>query len=1001
MENEMGDKFMKRQKIMSYIAGAMTVAVLFTGNQISAFAADSSTDNYKKVIEFEDANKFSSDNGNAIKNDQFKDYSGNGYVYLTCGWAEVNFDIPTDGKYKITIVTNSDQKKENWLYLDDNGVGKLTTEANKWTKTTNEYDLTKGSHKFGVSSDWGYTALDYVIIEAVENGNTGGNGDGDQGDTDQGNQGGQGGTIVDVKDEKTIEFEDANHFSSDSGNKVANDQFSGYSGSGYVYLTSGWSEVNVNIKDEGKYKITLRSNSDQDKENNVYLDNSSIGKLSTKANQWNESEYEVKLSAGEHKVGVSTEWGYVALDSVKIEKVADTVVDDPVETGSLYVKGTTLYDGKGNPFVMRGINIAHGWYTDKTEQSINAVAKLGANSVRVVLCDGSQWTKTSKEEVENIIKWCKAKGLVCTLEIHDYTGKNDPQNIKDAVNYWKDLKDLLNANKDFVIVNIANEWLGDWDQSSIWASTYCDAVKQLRDAGIENVLMVDAPGYGQQTAPAINDCQKVKEADTTGNIIFSIHMYSVAGKDESTVKSNIDSMISKDVCTCIGEFGDFQNGGDVDEKTIINYSNDKKVGTMAWSWKGNGGTDITLDLAKDWDGNELSDWGKYVFGSENGIQNTSKLAYTLKGYDGNKTEGGNGSDHTGDSSDDVVDIPDENAEINIKPGLLGSLTSNWYVSSKGDADKSETSTVTKLKNGGQRLTFDLSKDEYPCLVNMTEGAATDLSQNKTLSVVVRNNTRSTVQLQPIFKVGDEWEWTEYDKYQSIPGLTTVQLTFDLSKCATRDEVNAFLFRIQGGGSKAAGSIDFLSVTPDLDTDTYKSEIAELNRPKSASYFSWKYPEASWVDQTTSTECDDSGVLSVGFKNVTSENASGIQTETKPGLGVGLDCSQYKTLTCDITNDNAFDMSTSLLFRTSSNWTWQENAGVINGVEGGVIPAGKTVKATFNLQDSVWKSKVSNWQYTGELQDPDDLRALGFKMWANESSAVTGNLKISNLSFTFK
>lgn len=35
-----------------------------------------------------------------------------------------------------------------------------------------------------------------------------------------------------------------------------------------------------------------------------------------------------------------------------------------------YVSGTSIYDASGNKFVMRGVNIAHAWYTEKTETSI-------------------------------------------------------------------------------------------------------------------------------------------------------------------------------------------------------------------------------------------------------------------------------------------------------------------------------------------------------------------------------------------------------------------------------------------------------------------------------------------------------------------------------------------------------------------------------------------------------------------------------------------------------
>lgn len=122
----------------------------------------------KTTYEFEDANSFSSNSGNKIAHDAFPGYSGSGYVYLVSGWAEVKFNIKDAGKYKIIIASNSDQYKENWLYLDSNSAGTLKTNANTWNKSEYTFDLSTGDHKFGVSSNWGYVALDYVSVERID-----------------------------------------------------------------------------------------------------------------------------------------------------------------------------------------------------------------------------------------------------------------------------------------------------------------------------------------------------------------------------------------------------------------------------------------------------------------------------------------------------------------------------------------------------------------------------------------------------------------------------------------------------------------------------------------------------------------------------------------------------------------------------------------------------------------------------------------------------------------
>lgn len=999
-----------KRKVLSCIVTwlmvfALVLTSVYAGGVTKIKAAEGSS-NFQQKIEFEDANHFSSDSGNKIDT-YYSNYSGSGYVYLTSGWAEVNFTVPSDGKYKITIASTSDQHKENWLYFDNDGAGTLNTESAGWGVSTYEYSLTAGTHKFGVSTNWGYVALDYVIIQSE--------GSNIQPTVTPSTKTSVQPTVIPTASSNGVyEFEDANSFSSDSGNKIAHDTFPGYSGSGYVYLTSGWAEVRFTVPSDGKYEITIASTSDQHKENWLYLDDEAVGTLETESNSWGTVSNTYTLSKGTHKFGVSSSWGYVALDYVKVKAVSTPTTSvaptatasvaptpTPTTTGStgkgMYVKNTRLYDGNGNEFIMRGINIAHAWYTDKTDTSIKAVADLGANCVRVVLADGAQWTKTRVSEVQNIINICRKNKLVCVLEVHDHTGKDNTSELDTAVNYWLEIKDILNANKDYVIVNIANEWLGTWGLGDTWKNTYCKAVSTIRNAGIENVIMVDAAGYGQETSSMIDNCQSVKAADSTGNIMFSIHMYSCAGSDAATVKSNIDNTLSKNVCLCIGEFGDYQNGADVDEATIISYCNEKGVGNIAWSWKGNGGQDATLDLSKDWAGTNLTDWGKTVVSN---IQKTSKLAYYLTGYGDAPIETPPTiSVQPTESTTPVTSAPPVSGEIGISADKLTSFDTDWFISGEGDDTTSTISSLDTLSNNGLRVNFDLTKEAYPYLTNMVAGV--DLSAHDTISIVVRNNNAYALQIQPIFKVGSLWKWTEYDQYQTVPAATTTLLTFDMSSCS-RDEVQAIMFRVQGAEGKFAGTVDFISMGYDLGTNAYADEIAELNRPKSASCFTWVFPETSWTEKTVTSSCDSDGVLSVEFKNVTDSDAAGIQTETKPGLGKGMDFSGYDSITCTIKNTSTSDIHVSLVLRTGSNWTWQENGGMVTGEKEGerVISAGESVDVTYYLNHKTWKSKQSGWKYTGALEESDDVRALGFKIYAGSNVSASGKVTVSDFQCNF-
>ena len=303
-----------------------------------------------------------------------------------------------------------------------------------------------------------------------------------------------------------------------------------------------------------------------------------------------------------------------------------------INTQGIHVQGSKLLDANGQEFIFRGINLAHAWYTDKTEFSINEISKLGANSARIVLACGTKWDKTPYSEVENIINWCEKAGLICVLELHDFTGSNKASDITEtALNYWSEMKDLLNAHKKYVIINIANEWIGTFalNKETLWRETYISAIKSMREKGIENAIMIDASGYGQDTGPITKNANKVLEADPDKNIIFSYHVYDSLGRNDNTLYSGFDGLKNTGVCWVVGEFGWRHSWTNVVYKTLMKYCQENNIGWLAWSWAGNSGGDECLDLtsAQTFSGDDLTDWGKDVFYGDNGIESTSKKAY--------------------------------------------------------------------------------------------------------------------------------------------------------------------------------------------------------------------------------------------------------------------------------------------------------------------------------------------------------------------------------------
>lgn len=300
----------------------------------------------------------------------------------------------------------------------------------------------------------------------------------------------------------------------------------------------------------------------------------------------------------------------------------------PSVSGGFKVDGTRLLDANGNEFIMRGINHAHVWFRNNLDEALQGIANTGANCVRVVLGDGNStngWGPTSEDEIKEIIKKCKSKKLICILESHNPTGSNEVSDLNKAVEYWKKVKGAFVGEEAYVIINIANEWYGSWDNLRKWGDAYVDAVKELRGAGIHNTIMVDSAGWGQCAKSVPQFGEKILAADSEKNTMFSVHMYGSAGGSKAQIKSAIDNVLNKNLCLVIGEFGWNHSDGDVDEDYIMQYCTERNVGYIGWSWKGNGGGVEYLDISNDWAGNRLSDWGNNLVNNTYGIKKTSKI----------------------------------------------------------------------------------------------------------------------------------------------------------------------------------------------------------------------------------------------------------------------------------------------------------------------------------------------------------------------------------------
>ncbi len=290
----------------------------------------------------------------------------------------------------------------------------------------------------------------------------------------------------------------------------------------------------------------------------------------------------------------------------------------------LHVVGRNIVEANGSTFVMRGVNHAHTWYTNRTS-SIADIKAAGANTVRVVL-SGGRWTANTASDVSNVIALCKANKLICVLENHDTTGYGEDSaayTLDQAANYWIGLKSVLAGQEDYVVINIGNEPIGNTNPAQ-WTAATVAAIQKMRSNGFEHLLMVDAPNWGQDWTYVMRDNgQTILDADARKNTVLSIHMYAVFNTASSIV-SYLDTFASKGWPLVIGEFGWQFASGEVDDATILSEAAKRNLGWLAWSWSGN--TDPILDMTTNFDATQLTTWGQRVVNGTNGLKATAKQA---------------------------------------------------------------------------------------------------------------------------------------------------------------------------------------------------------------------------------------------------------------------------------------------------------------------------------------------------------------------------------------
>lgn len=284
-----------------------------------------------------------------------------------------------------------------------------------------------------------------------------------------------------------------------------------------------------------------------------------------------------------------------------------------------YTQAGVLYDAYGSPFVIRGVNNAHIYFDTSARflawEALDNIKSYGTNTIRVV------WqTEGPATLLADILFRIVELGMVPMVEMHDATGSQDEAALLDMAGYYAepDVKQVLLDFREYLLVNIANEWSGQGN----YASAYQNAIGLLRDNGIEHTLVIDASGFGQDAQSIFSNAESLMAADPENNLLFSVHMYGQYS-DPSQVQSVLNQAADSGIPLIVGEFAQTQQGSTVAWQSILDTAQSLGLGYIGWSWLGN--EDTALDMALDWEG-PLTSWGEAFFNGTNGISATSKPA---------------------------------------------------------------------------------------------------------------------------------------------------------------------------------------------------------------------------------------------------------------------------------------------------------------------------------------------------------------------------------------
>jgi poly(3-hydroxybutyrate) depolymerase len=305
-------------------------------------------------------------------------------------------------------------------------------------------------------------------------------------------------------------------------------------------------------------------------------------------------------------------WDFLKTYSISAAASCAIVPEVPTFVdGTIHTEGKNIMSPCNESFIPRGVNysLADDWEfpgningdpTGVNDELSAEIIKAKPNTVRIEWFANRQasFAPYSIADLDAVVTRFENAGIVSIIDLHDLTCSNDYALFNSVILPWwkqQSVLTLLHKHKGFVIANIANEF-GTVNWASVpatayttWLNHYKSVITQLRTAGIEVPLMIDAPDCGASLDRALQAGDALKAQDPLHNIVMSAHAYWYQD-NAAAMEVRAQQIDAATFPLVLGEIANIQDATGACSNAIPAYTNllqscqTHHIGWLAWTW---------------------------------------------------------------------------------------------------------------------------------------------------------------------------------------------------------------------------------------------------------------------------------------------------------------------------------------------------------------------------------------------------------------------------------